>query len=198
MGAFPCRRRDPRASQPVPASTQCFLDPTEPSSTRAPFYPPSLSPGPPSPPQPPRRPPPNLPGWLFQGKAAHQTSSLQHPSTRMRRIPPTTANSFNILTASAPLPPLYLATSGRRQHIPPTASQPHLGFSTGVLASTAHLTSHQRTISPPSVSLRRQLLLHRHPLPDLALLQHCQDPGRQPPPALRAAPAGPLTPSNLD
>jgi 4-hydroxybenzoate polyprenyltransferase/phosphoserine phosphatase len=129
----------------------------------------------------------NLPGWLLQGKAAlkrHLANTIQLDVTHL----PYTRELLQYLEQQrATGRPLYLATAADADTANRIAA--HLGLFTGVLASDGHLNlAGKNKLAAFQSRFGDNFSYIGNALPDLPLLQHCQEPMvANPTPALRTA-----------
>jgi 4-hydroxybenzoate polyprenyltransferase/phosphoserine phosphatase len=129
----------------------------------------------------------NIPGWLLQGKAAlkrHLANSIQLDVVHL----PYNRELLQYLEQQrATGRPIYLATAADADTATRIAA--HLGLFTGVLASDGHLNlAGKNKLAAFQSRFGDNFSYIGNALPDLPLLQHCQEPMvANPTPALRAA-----------
>lgn len=128
-----------------------------------------------------------LPGWLFQGKAAlkrHLANTIQLDVTHL----PYNRELLQYLEQQrAAGRPIYLATAADADTANRIAA--HLGIFTGVLASDGQINlAGKNKLSAFQSRFGDNFSYIGNALPDLSLLQHCQEPMvANPTPGLRAA-----------
>ena len=129
----------------------------------------------------------NIPGWLTQGKAAlkrHLANTVQLDVTHL----PYNRELLQYLEQQRSIGrPIYLATAADADTANRVAD--HLGFFTGVLASDGQLNlAGKNKLAAFQSRFGNNFSYIGNALPDLPLLQHCQEPMvANPTPALRAA-----------
>jgi 4-hydroxybenzoate polyprenyltransferase/phosphoserine phosphatase len=129
----------------------------------------------------------NIPGWLLQGKAAlkrHLANTIQLDVVHL----PYNRELLQYLEQQrATGRPLYLATAADSDTANRIAA--HLGLFTGVLASDGHLNlAGKNKLAAFQSRFGDNFSYIGNALPDLPLLQHCQEPMvANPTPGLRAA-----------
>jgi 4-hydroxybenzoate polyprenyltransferase len=129
----------------------------------------------------------NIPGWLFQGKAAlkrHLANTIQLDVVHL----PYNRELLQYLEQQrATGRPIYLATAADADTATRIAA--HLGLFTGVLASDGQLNlAGKNKLAAFQSRFGDNFSYIGNALPDLPLLQHCQEPMvANPTPALRAA-----------
>jgi 4-hydroxybenzoate polyprenyltransferase/phosphoserine phosphatase len=129
----------------------------------------------------------NIPGWLLQGKAAlkrHLANTIQLDVVHL----PYNRELLQYLEQQrATGRPIYLATAADTDTATRIAA--HLGLFTGVLASDGHLNlAGKNKLAAFQSRFGDNFSYIGNALPDLPLLQHCQEPMvANPTPALRAA-----------
>jgi len=129
----------------------------------------------------------NIPGWLFQGKAALKRHLANTIQLDVAHLPYNRELLQYLEQQRATGRPLYLATAADADTANRIAA--HLGLFTGVLASDGHFNlAGKNKLAAFQSHFGDNFSYIGNALPDLPLLQHCQEPMvANPTPALRAA-----------
>jgi len=129
----------------------------------------------------------NIPGWLVQGKAALKRHLADTIQLDVAHLPYNRELLQYLEQQRATGRPLYLATAADADTATRIAA--HLGLFTGVLASDGQLNlAGKNKLAAFQSRFGDNFSYIGNALPDLPLLQHCQEPMvANPPPALRAA-----------
>jgi 4-hydroxybenzoate polyprenyltransferase/phosphoserine phosphatase len=129
----------------------------------------------------------NIPGWLVQGKAALKRHLANTIQLDVAHLPYNRELLQYLQQQRATGRPLYLATAADADTANRIAA--HLGLFTGVLASDGNLNlAGENKLAAFQSRFGDNFSYIGNALPDLPLLQHCQEPMvANPTPALRAA-----------